>query len=810
MEQARQQQLTTDPTQPADAVNFLTSLTPDLRRTILSDMDDTLINHLPEEIASEARALRQERETRRRQYISQQQARYEHIAARMVPSWMHTLNPTVGGSGGHYRYAILSPGERLAGLIPSSFVHGVTQDIDTGSKQMLDQEGLACLVVLLFLDQTKLHFNRLFRIFRSLSQHLPSRSWLISSLLSIMKEANFTPSHTCPLPPPLTPGRGDHPPVKSTTHHHKHTPQWLTININAALGSHAPVFQFAGYGKGLTPPTVYIHPHASISICNNILELLIFLARQFPASFLPSKLLPKDDKGVTGATSNQPDVVSNFWQILYKLDSSMNRKGKVSAKVFQYTSGDKEANESDVFAKSPIGQLMSLFRHPVIQGSVSLVDKLLRVLSVITGAIPKQGLSQTTSQPEITKEVVEQSNKEEEETSVIKGGAIAQPCFGKSVVSVSLLQSAVHLLTSGKCSEDTLDDATSLLINLSRCGVSTRETILHILLDGVRTIGRVLSSQITTLHNDLITNMSTVIRRQSSIPSNEEEEIPSSISLGTVEGVVLPQAQGTRSTVDHSNDLHLPCMEPLICKGSQQSFFLRLLKVVCQLRESVHSSVGTPGLRSTSTTPSGRPEDRGITPTTNRIPETQEEEPSIDQGQSSSAGVEVTMDSAPSTQPPSLTTATDEKPLSLPSLSLQLELEELWSVLSECLDALASTFDPHAVLVLQSTVEAFFLVHADQNEATRTSTVGSRQSQIRSSSSRRLPSFHTISDTESVPGSPAPQEIFSPIPGTPIHGDNNGVDPYAHLPPDTARFLKFAGNNFVSIHYVAVQFSCDV
>lgn len=48
----------------------------------------------------------------------------------------------------------------------------------------------------------------------------------------------------------------------------------------------------------------------------------------------------------------------------------------------------------------------------------------------------------------------------------------------------------------------------------------------------------------------------------------------------------------------------------------------------------------------------------------------------------------------------------------LPPLSEQLQLDELWDVLSECLTQLSRTPDHHAVLVLQPTVEAFFLVHA--------------------------------------------------------------------------------------------------
>ena len=47
-----------------------------------------------------------------------------------------------------------------------------------------------------------------------------------------------------------------------------------------------------------------------------------------------------------------------------------------------------------------------------------------------------------------------------------------------------------------------------------------------------------------------------------------------------------------------------------------------------------------------------------------------------------------------------------------PRLSEQLQLDELWDALSVCLTSLAKMPDSHAVLVLQPTVEAFFLVHA--------------------------------------------------------------------------------------------------
>lgn len=130
----------------------------------------------------------------------------------------------------------------------------------------------------------------------------------------------------------------------------------------------------------------------------------------------------------------------------------------------------------------------------------------------------------------------------------------------------------------------------------------------------------------------------------------------------------------------------------------------------------------------------------------------------------------------------------------LQALSLQLELEELWSMLSECLDALEKTKDSHAVLVLQPLVEAFFLVHVESSDELKQS------SKKRSSHSRRLASFHTLSDADIAPGSPAPAPMdrLSPISGTPRTGDSEH-DFYASLPPDVAKFLTFAGEFYLFI-----------
>ena len=52
--------------------------------------------------------------------------------------------------------------------------------------------------------------------------------------------------------------------------------------------------------------------------------------------------------------------------------------------------------------------------------------------------------------------------------------------------------------------------------------------------------------------------------------------------------------------------------------------------------------------------------------------------------------------------------------IQLPRLSEQIDLDDLWQALGECLTELSKTPDHHAVLILQPAVEAFFIVHAGE------------------------------------------------------------------------------------------------
>ena len=59
-----------------------------------------------------------------------------------------------------------------------------------GGRQLLDHESLACLLVLLFIDDSRMNTVKLHRVIRNLCIHGPSRSWNIKALLSILEKVS--------------------------------------------------------------------------------------------------------------------------------------------------------------------------------------------------------------------------------------------------------------------------------------------------------------------------------------------------------------------------------------------------------------------------------------------------------------------------------------------------------------------------------------------------------------------------------------------------------------------------------------------
>jgi len=120
----------------------------------------------------------------------------------------------------------------------------------------------------------------------------------------------------------------------------------------------------------------------------------------------------------------------------------------------------------------------------------------------------------------------------------------------------------------------------------------------------------------------------------------------------------------------------------------------------------------------------------------------------------------------------------------LESLSEQLDLTQLWETLSACLRELADTPDHHAVLVLQPTVEAFFLVHAAATtniEKKKTNQKETRQEQLAHIQEDKQ-TLETLEEGVSMTANTGPQ-----------------------LSADTSKFLQFAETHRTVLNQILRQ-----
>lgn len=307
-----------------------------------------------------------------------------------------------------------------------------------------------------------------------------------------------------------------------------------------------------------------------------------------------------------------------------------NTVGDISDKVHAIRAEDFKTLEINSFSESPFGQLISMLSFNIILKSTLLTDKLLRLLSFISIGLPDNPLSSTISTRASLSEIVGRiemiqdhrgssrtssantPNSATTENNITSAGRskseLDERCLPESQETLRL---AIEVLTSKSCSEEGLEDATTLLLNLSQCSTVTRSFILNLLIDGSKYLAEIVQKQI----NDLIVDLKQLNQRnrfdsgittpaqvsqQTLEASGSDSNQPSpysavpSTSSGskgilqdrfTKEKVIITSASKQKPRCE----LQLPSMVPLISKTASQSFFLRILKVVIQIRESANT-----------------------------------------------------------------------------------------------------------------------------------------------------------------------------------------------------------------------------
>ncbi|XP_076294389.1 HECT, UBA and WWE domain containing E3 ubiquitin protein ligase 1 isoform X2 [Lasioglossum baleicum] len=784
LEQQRHAAASANPDDPVDAAAFFENLQPSLRQAILTDMEESQISVLPPDLAQEAQNLRREWEARNRHLIQ------ERFLSHGTAALSTILRQT--GRSRATRYAIQAVAQRghwdqlMRG--DTSITHQAA-GLRLRGRQLLDHESMACLLILLFVDEPKINTLRFHRVIRNICYHGSTREWVVKVLLSIMERSNdenkdiaadfggkYKRKSLMPSMDYCSPKIMDQ---------RNSAQSWLNISIDAALGCRANVFHIVRYGGKKSErqgSSIAIHPQAAPTVCKHTLDLLIALAKGFPGFFVPIK--PKESEEKEGnkdkdsstkeeacsknksaskpGKSDQPD----FWDMLLKLDSCASKKGKSVARTHSNSNlGNELEHSTTTFEASAFGQLISMLNWSVIKRSSQLTDKLLRLLSLIS-----IGLTEVNPYHK-------QEGNKNKKTEVNKEQCVAAP--------EEHLKLAVQVLTSKSCSEEGLEDATALLLNLSHCPDPTRQLILKLLMEGAMELATMVCEHI----NDLMMELK-VLNRE--LRRNSIEEQPST-STGGSRGTLLDRFTSESVVVTAPNkvkagsDLQLPSMVALVSKTSSQAFFLRILKVIVQIREAVR-------LANTKTA-NQTAEGTGDAASANQAP---------DEGDANADG-DVPMDTtqANPTQPESAkpvaattaaTAATSDGEEKLPLLSECLVLDHLWETLSACLLELEYTPDHHAVLVLQPAVEAFFLIHSSSST--------SRERQLNANPENREP----------VPD-------LAPV--SPIYSDNEGTSqseatintswdmapppPQKTLPPDQVKFLKFAETHRTVLNQILRQ-----
>ncbi|NP_001427981.1 E3 ubiquitin-protein ligase HUWE1 isoform X25 [Homo sapiens] len=918
---------------PMDPVTFIQTLPSDLRRSVLEDMEDSVLAVMPPDIAAEAQALRREQEARQRQLMHERLFGHSSTSALSAilrsPAFTSRLS---GNRGVQYTRLAVQRGGTFQMGGSSSHNRPSGSNVDTllrlRGRLLLDHEALSCLLVLLFVDEPKLNTSRLHRVLRNLCYHAQTRHWVIRSLLSILQRSSE--SELCIETPKLTTSeeKGKKSSKSCGSSSHENRPldllhkmeskssnqlSWLSVSMDAALGCRTNIFQIQRSGgrkhtekHASGGSTVHIHPQAAPVVCRHVLDTLIQLAKVFPSHFTQQRTKETNcesdrERGNKACSpcssqSSSSGICTDFWDLLVKLDNmNVSRKGKNSVKSVPVSAGGEGETSPYSLEASPLGQLMNMLSHPVIRRSSLLTEKLLRLLSLISIALPENKVSEaqansgsgasstttatsttstttttaasTTPTPPTAPTPVTSAPALVAATAistivVAASTTVTTPTTATTTVSISpttkgskspakvsdggssstdfkmvssgltenQLQLSVEVLTSHSCSEEGLEDAANVLLQLSRGDSGTRDTVLKLLLNGARHLGYTLCKQIGTLLAELREyNLEQQRRAQCETlsPDGLPEEQPQTTKLkgkmqsrfDMAENVVIVASQKRPLG---GRELQLPSMSMLTSKTSTQKFFLRVLQVIIQLRDDTRRAnkkakqtgrLGSSGLGSASSIQAAvrqleaeadaiiqmvREGQRARRQQQAATSESSQSEASV-RREESPMDVDQPSPSAQDTQSiasdgtPQGEKEKEERPPELPLLSEQLSLDELWDMLGECLKELEESHDQHAVLVLQPAVEAFFLVHATERES-KPPVRDTRESQL----------AH-IKD-EPPPLSPAPLTPATPSSLDPFFSrEPSSMHISSSLPPDTQKFLRFAETHRTVLNQILRQ-----
>lgn len=275
--------------------------------------------------------------------------------------------------------------------------------------------------------------------------------------------------------------------------------------------------------------SVSVNSQASSFVCKHVLDALAALAKNFPASFAPEQVTSCTETGSKDETAISSLNEAEFWNILVRLDGTYGgKKGKVAAKNTSCSTGAAKSssfNSSPIgylmsLLSHPVirksANLMDSLLRLLSVISASLPDNAdqtknmtsndqATTAEIVRPATPSNQSSGRAQTPEsVTSSLVVETSPRglEPETDSVDSGpstaslpaetgnepmgvevhsvtssvsdskvqfldvAPTDDVLSNTVVMAPQLKLAVEVLTSGACSEDGVEDATTLLLQV--------------------------------------------------------------------------------------------------------------------------------------------------------------------------------------------------------------------------------------------------------------------------------------------------------------------------------------------------------
>lgn len=756
IEQQRQAASAANPDDPVDTAAFFQNLPESLRRAILTDMEESQIASLPPDLAAEAQYLRRDWESRNGPNIDT-----SHVLRRFPSSLQNLTDDSRWHSNYDTIWYEADRTQQSQHHQHTTIVHQHQQQIHgkpiallfmEDDNNMLDPDCLATILLFLFTEDTKINYTRFHRVIRNLCYHAPTRSWIIQSLISIIQKTNEDKTN-----------KSDGLIVK---------PNWLKLRIDAAFGYKSNVFiineitQKNIDSNSTGNYNININPQAAQMVVKNCLDLLFVLARHFPRSFVPfkhdqkKKIDPATESNeinrnmcissglFTGNTSevnrealiiesnmqrNNPLNITKqlqkvselkldegpstskaaanrgqknnsfgmkskypkkttyntngkqFWDVLLKIDllTTQRHMNMQDFPLISYPRWEwEEPNvEFQSFNDTPFSKLLEMLPYKVICRSPQLTDMLVKLLASLSGELPKESDldldSKLNNKPSDIEEKGQSTGtnvqlKEKEESSINTDTKLYTT--GYRVKSkpysrnFSQLQLVTEVLTHQCGTVDGLDNISKLIVNLCQSSHASNAIFLEYLSSAVFGLAKEVRLAIQNLLEEI---------GSYKVQNKVDNEIKCGTAIenkGVLEGIMQDRFTSENviisapSNFKPSCELQLPSIKKLLSPSSAQLYFLKTLKIFIQVREIFYSENSV-----------------GMDPTNKK-----------------------------------------------PTLSQIISLQDLWNTLSECLVALEESKDEYAVLVLQPTVEAFFLIHATnkKNEKKNSSHLESQNSTL--------------------------------------------------------------------------------